>query len=92
MSRLCHELNLNVRLTPNLVALEGLFSKNLPNKSIGDHIASPYIVSDEELTMIPMKLTTENVMGTESNCGKNAAAGLVAREAKSGALLDRKCE
>ena len=81
-----------MRLAPNLVALEGPFSKNLPNKSIGDHIASPYIVSDEELTMMPMKLTTENVMGTESNCGKKAAAGLVAREAKSGALLNGKCE
>ena len=37
--------------------------------------------------MIPMKLTIENPRGTESSCGRTAAEGLVAREAKSGALL-----
>lgn len=37
--------------------------------------------------MIPMKLTIENPRGTESNCGRAAAAGVFAREAKSGALL-----
>lgn len=37
--------------------------------------------------MIPMKLTIENPRGTESSCGSIAAAGVFAREAKSGALL-----
>jgi len=37
--------------------------------------------------MIPMKLTSENVSGTASSWGSNAAAGLRAREAKSGAFL-----
>jgi hypothetical protein len=44
-------------------------------------------VWEEELTMIPMKLTIENPRGTESSCGRIAAAGVFAREAKSGALL-----
>lgn len=34
-----------------------------------------------------MKLTIENPRGTESNCGSIAAAGVFAREEKSGALL-----
>lgn len=37
--------------------------------------------------MIPIKLTNEKVNGTENNWGYRAAEGLVAREAKSGALL-----
>ena len=37
--------------------------------------------------MIPMKLTIENPRGTEISCGRIAAAGVFAREAKSGALL-----
>jgi len=37
--------------------------------------------------MIPMKLTKEKQSGTAKSCGHNAAAGVVAREAKSGALL-----
>lgn len=39
--------------------------------------------------MIPMKLTSEKPSGTMISCGSTAAAGVVAREAKSGALLDR---
>lgn len=42
---------------------------------------------EEELTTMPMKLTIENPRGTESSCGRSAAAGVFAREAKSGALL-----
>ena len=34
-----------------------------------------------------MKLTSENPRGTESSCGRIAAAGVFARDAKSGALL-----
>ena len=37
--------------------------------------------------MMPMKLTIENPRGTENSCGSLAAAGVFAREAKSGALL-----
>ena len=37
--------------------------------------------------MIPIKLTIENPRGTENSCGRIAAAGVVARDAKSGALL-----
>jgi hypothetical protein len=37
--------------------------------------------------MIPMKLTIEKPRGTEISCGRIAAAGVFAREAKSGALL-----
>jgi len=37
-----------------------------------------------------MKLTIENVRGTEINWGQRAAPGVVAREAKSGAFLDKK--
>ena len=59
----------------------------MPRRSIGDQIASPYSVCDEELTMIPMKLTMENPNGTEMSCGRTAADGYVAREAKSGAFL-----
>lgn len=44
-------------------------------------------MTEEELTMIPMKLTSENASGTDINWGHNAAPGVVAREAKSGALL-----
>jgi len=57
------------------------------SNSIGSHMVLPYIVWEEELTTIPMKLTIENPRGTESNCGRIAAAGVFAREAKSGALL-----
>ena len=37
--------------------------------------------------MMPMKETREKVSGTEKTCGHKAAEGVVAREAKSGALL-----
>jgi len=39
--------------------------------------------------MIPKKLTIENDKGTEISCGHNAAEGVAAREAKSGALVTR---
>jgi hypothetical protein len=38
--------------------------------------------------MIPMKLTSENVKGTEISCGRSAAEGVFARDAKSGAFLE----
>lgn len=37
--------------------------------------------------MIPMKLTIENVKGTDKSWGQSAAEGLCERDAKSGALL-----
>lgn len=37
--------------------------------------------------MMPMKLTMENVNGTARSCGRPAANGRFARDAKSGALL-----
>lgn len=37
--------------------------------------------------MIPMKLVTENVSGTEIICGHRAAPGVLALDAKSGAFL-----
>lgn len=54
---------------------------------MGDQIGSPKIVTEEELTIIPMKLTSEKANGTDINWGHNAAPGVLAREAKSGALL-----
>lgn len=36
---------------------------------------------------MPMKLTTENEMGTAKSWGHSAAPGVLAREAKSGAFL-----
>ena len=45
------------------------------------------MVSDDELTMIPMKLTIEKPSGTEISCGRLAAAGYFALDAKSGAFL-----
>jgi hypothetical protein len=42
---------------------------------------------EEELTMMPRKLTMENVRGTARSCGRPAAEGRLARDAKSGALL-----
>ena len=53
-------------------------------------MASPYIVCDEELTMIPMKLTIEKPSGTEISCGQTAADGYAARDAKSGAFLPKR--
>ena len=73
--------------TPKRVALDGLSSKKRPRRSIGDQIASPYIASDDELTIMPIKLTIGNERGTEKIWGHNAALGVVAREAKSGAFL-----
>ena len=73
--------------TPKRVACDGLPSKNIPNKSIGDHTGVPYRTSDEEPTMMPMKLTMENAKGTAINWGQSAAEGVRAREAKSGAFL-----
>ena len=34
-----------------------------------------------------MKLTSEKVRGTEISCGRSAAEGVFARDAKSGAFL-----
>jgi hypothetical protein len=56
---------------------------------MGDQIASLYIVCDDELTIIPKKLTIENESGTEMSWGHTAAEGVVARDAKSGALVTR---
>lgn len=75
--------------TPNRVACDGFPSKNAPSKSIGDQMAWPKMTCDEELTMMPMKLTSEKANGTAINCGHSAADGLDARDAKSGALLER---
>ncbi len=69
------------------MALDGASSRKRPRRSIGDQIASPNIVCDEELTTMPIKLTSENVRGTEISCGSSAADGLFAREAKSGAFV-----
>ena len=73
--------------TPKRVAWDGLSSRNLSSRSTGDHTGSPKMTWDEELTMIPMKLTMENVNGTARSCGRPAANGFFARDAKSGALL-----
>ena len=43
----------------------------------------------DELTMMPRKLTMINPNGMAMSCGKAAALGVVAREAKSGALVTR---
>lgn len=37
--------------------------------------------------MMPMKLTTENEIGTAKSWGHSAAPGVFARDAKSGAFL-----
>ena len=50
-------------------------------------MASPYRVCEDELTIMPIKLTMEKPRGTEMSCGRTAADGYLAREAKSGALL-----
>lgn len=47
------------------------------------------MASEDELTMIPMKLTKENDRGTVMSWGHTAAEGYLAREAKSGALLEQ---
>jgi hypothetical protein len=73
--------------TPKRVAWDGWSSRNLSSRSTGDHTGSPKITCDEELTMMPMKLTMENVNGTARSCGRPAANGRFARDAKSGALL-----
>lgn len=73
--------------TPKRVACDGLPSKNMPSKVIGDQIGSPNNTSEEEPTTMPMKLTIENANGTAINWGHNAAEGVDAREAKSGAFL-----
>jgi len=76
--------------TPNLVALDGLPSRNRLRRSMGDQIASPYIASDDELTTRPTKLTREKPRGTDMSWGHKAAEGVFAREEKSGAFLDTK--
>lgn len=53
--------------TPNLVALDWSSSRNRLRRSIGDQIASPKIVSDDELTIMPTKLTREKPRGTDQN-------------------------
>jgi hypothetical protein len=73
--------------TPKHVAPDGSSSRKRLSRSIGDHTGSPKMTCEEELTMMPMKLTTENVRGTARSCGRPAASGLVARDAKSGAFL-----
>jgi len=73
--------------TPNLVAGEGLSSKNRPNKSMGDQIASPYIACEDELTRMPIKHTIEDAKGSAKSCGQSAAAGVLALDAKSGAFV-----
>jgi hypothetical protein len=45
---------------------------------------------DDELTMMPMKLTREKPRGIAISCGQTAAPGCEARDAKSGAFLARK--
>jgi len=79
-----------INQTPNRVLPDGFPSKSFPSRSMGDQIASPYNTWEEELTMIPIKLTSEKPSGTESNWGSTAASGRDARDAKSGALLRRK--
>lgn len=73
--------------TPKRVACDGLPSKNIPSSTIGDQTGSPNSTSEEEPTMIPIKLTMENANGTAISCGHSAAEGVDAREAKSGAFL-----
>lgn len=45
------------------------------------------MASDDELTIMPMKLTSEKQIGIEISCGHKAADGWWARDAKSGAFL-----
>ena len=52
-------------------------------------MAWSYSTCDDELTMMPMKLTIEKPSGTETSCGHTVADGYVARDAKSGAFLSR---
>lgn len=73
--------------TPKRVASDGSSSRKRSNRSIGDHTGSPKMTCEEELTMMPRKLTMENVRGTARSCGRPAAEGRLARDAKSGALL-----
>jgi hypothetical protein len=56
---------------------------------IGFQTSCPKITVELELTMIPRKLTMLNPIGTEISCGKTAAPGELARDAKSGALTTR---
>lgn len=42
---------------------------------------------DEELTRMPIKHTNEHVRGMAKSWGYSAAAGVLARDAKSGAFL-----
>jgi hypothetical protein len=57
------------------------------SRSIGFQTKVPKISREEEETTIPIKLTSEKPRGMVISCGKIAALGVVAREAKSGALL-----
>ncbi|KIO14060.1 hypothetical protein M404DRAFT_992290 [Pisolithus tinctorius Marx 270] len=50
-------------------------------------MASPDITCEEELTRIPIKHTIEQVKGIAKSCGYNAALGVLALDAKSGAFL-----
>jgi hypothetical protein len=59
--------------TPKRVACDGEPSKNRPRRSIGFQIDSPKIAVEEELTMIPMKLTKEKPRGIAISCGHTAA-------------------
>lgn len=56
---------------------------------MGLQTASPKITVELEDTIMPKKLTILKPIGTEINCGMTAAPGVVAREAKSGALTTK---
>lgn len=58
--------------------------RKLPNKSTGDQVASPNITCERG---IPIKHTIEQVKGIAESCGRSAAPGVFALEAKSGAFL-----
>jgi hypothetical protein len=86
-----HHFPITIRsLTPKRVACDGEESRNALRRSIGFHTASPKMTVDEELTMLPMKLTREKPRGIAISCGQTAAPGCEARDAKSGAFLARK--
>lgn len=86
MSRRATTLEIKAR-TPNLVACDGLSSRNIPSRVIGDHTGWPYMACDEELTMMPRKLTVLKPSGTARSWGHSASLGFLARDAKSGAFL-----
>ena len=76
--------------TPNRVACDGPSSRKRSRRSIGDQMVSLKMACEEDETMMPMKDTNENVIGTAKNCGHPVAEGRFARDAKSGAFLTRR--